>query len=847
MATEYAARRNVLVPTTAAEVGLAGADGTRRVDASLPWRCDAGAMAWRVLEGRVDVFWAGADGRGRRFPLRSFGPGEVLTASSEVVAGGATIALAIPDTHVEPAPVDEGGRVDLLARAAATASLDEEASRIALLGLRDAELVHEAGVELAAVDSQALDLTGDVVADAVRLMCESEGVAFVPGEKDPESALAVQVGALLRPSQARSRSIVLEGRWWTRDGDAFIGRDAEGSLIVVRPQHRRLPGGAGARYVAMSPATGVETPVDDAFGAGIETEAIVVQRVLPSEPVSARSLLATARRSWRREFVWTTILALGASLMTLLVPIVLGKIISVAVPSNSVQALIGLVLVIGCAAIGLFVFELTRNFTLLRLGGELDRNLLPAIWNRTVSLPTNFFRRYEVGDLTNRIMGVDQARQLLGDTILVTGLAAVFAVVNLIVVAVSVPALILPALGVILVFLIICTIALWLAQKFNRAAAAAQGERDALALQLVQGVAKIRVAGATATMFRRWAELMSRSQRAQMQAAIRIDVTAVAAGSLGLSASAAVYLAAMLQGDSIGIANFAVFATALGMATAAAGTIVAVVSQLGRAWVLIDRAEPILATPGEDHRGGRALDITGEITFTDLHFRYTAETPLVLQGLSLSIPAGSFTALVGASGCGKSTVLRCLLGFEQPERGAVLLDGIPLDELDLAYVRRQFGVVMQKFSLMGGSILDNIVGGRDMTVDEAWAAAEEVGLADFIRGLPMGMHTMLMDGAGTLSGGQAQRLLLARAVAGRPRLIILDEATSALDNPTQQIVTESLDRMSATRVVVAHRLSTVRDADQIAVVDAGRIIELGSHEELMALGGHYRDLVERQL
>jgi ATP-binding cassette subfamily C protein len=692
-----------------------------------------------------------------------------------------------------------------------------------------------------------LDLTGDIVADAVRLMCESEGVAFVPGEKDPESPLAVQVGALLRTSQARSRSIVLEGRWWTRDGDAFIGRDAEGSLIVVRPQHRRLPGSAGARYVAMSLATRVETPVDDAFGAGIETEAIVVQRVLPSEPVRARSLLATARRSWRREFVWTTILALGASLMTLLVPIVLGKIISVAVPSNSVQALIGLVLVIGCAAIGLFVFELTRNFTLLRLGGELDRNLLPAIWNRTVSLPTNFFRRYEVGDLTNRIMGVDQARQLLGDTILVTGLAAVFAVVNLIVVAVSVPALILPALGVILVFLIICTIALWLAQKFNRAAAAAQGERDALALQLVQGVAKIRVAGATATMFRRWAELMSRSQRAQMQAAIRVDVTAVAAGSLGLSASAAVYLAAMLQGESISIASFAVFATALGMATAAAGTIVAVVSQVGRAWVLIDRADPILATPGEDYGGGRALDISGEITFTDLRFRYTAETPLVLDGLSLSIPAGSFTALVGASGCGKSTVLRCLLGFEQPERGSVLLDGIPLDELDLAYVRRQFGVVMQKFSLMGGSILNNIVGGRDMTVDEAWAAAEEVGLADFIRGLPMGMHTMLMDGGGTLSGGQAQRLLLARAVAGRPRLIILDEATSALDNPTQQVVTESLARMSATRLVVAHRLSTVRDADQIAVVDAGRIIELGSHDELMALGGHYRDLVERQL
>ena len=847
MATEYAARRPVLVPATAAAVGLAGDDGTRHVDASLPWRCDAGEMAWRVVEGRVDVFWAGDDGRGRRIPLRSFGPGQVVTASGEPIAGGATIALAIPGTRVEPAEADDRGRVDQLARQAAGASRHDEASRIAQLGLRDAELVQEASEDLASVDEDVLALTGDPVADAVRLMCESEGVDFVPGERDPESALIVQVGALLRTTRARARSVVLEGRWWTRDGDAFIGRDAAGSLIVVRPRDRRWPGVGGARYVAVSPATGVETPVDDALGAGIETEAIVVQRVLPPGPVSARSLVATARRSWRREFTWTATLALGASLMTLLVPIVLGKIIGVAVPRNSTEALVGLILVIVCAAFGLFIFELTRNFTLLRLGGELDRNLLPAIWDRTVRLPTGFFRRYEVGDLTDRITGVDQARQLLGDTILITGLSAAFAIVNLIVVAVSVPALILPALAVIIVVLGVCAVALRLAQKFNRAAAAAQGERDALALQLIQGVAKIRVAGATATMFRRWADLMSRVQRAQMQATMRVDVTAVAAGSLGLTASAAVYLVAMLQGDGIGIASFAVFATALSMATAAAASIVAVMGQVGRAWVLVDRAEPILTTPGEDDQGGRALNVTGEITFTDLHFRYAPELPRVLDGFSLSIPAGSFTALVGASGCGKSTVLRCLLGFEHPERGSVLLDGAPLGELDLAYVRRQFGVVMQKFSLMGGSILDNIVGGRDMTIDDAWAAAEEVGLADFIRDLPMGMHTMLMDGAGTLSGGQVQRLLLARAVAGRPRLIILDEATSALDNPTQEIVTQSLARMSATRLVIAHRLSTVRDADQIAVVDAGRVVELGRHEELMALGGHYRDLVERQV
>ena len=847
MATEYAARRTLLAPATAAEVGTAGDDGTRHVDASLPWRCDVGEMAWRVLEGRVDAFWAGDDGRGRRIPLRSFGPGQVLTAAAEAVAGGATIALAIPGTRVEPAEPAETGRLDVLAHGAATASRGDEAARIATLGLRDAELVQEAGEELASIDEGRLELTGDAVADAVRLMCEGEGVAFVPGERDPEAPLGVQVAALLRSCTARSRAVVLEGRWWTRDGDAFIGHDADGALIVVRPRSRRWPGAGGTRYVAVSPATGVETPVDDAVGAGIATAAIVVQRVLPPGPAGIRSLLATARRSWRGEFTWTATLALGASLMTLLVPIVLGKIIGVAVPSNSTAALAGLILVIGCAAFGLFVFELTRNFTLLRLGGELDRNLAPAIWDRTLSLPTSFFRRYEVGDLTDRITGVDMARQVIGDTILVTGLSAAFAIVNLIVVAVSVPALILPALGAIVVVVAVCAVALRLAQRFNHQAATAQGERDALALQLVQGVAKIRVAGATATMFRRWAEVMSRFQRAQMQAAVRTELTAVAAGSLGLTASAAVYLVAMLEGNDIGIASFAVFATALGMATAAVGSIVAAAGQIGRALVMIERAEPILTTPEEGQQGGRALDVTGAIAFQDLHFRYADDLPLVLDGLSLSIPAGSFTALVGESGCGKSTVLRCLLGFEQPERGSVLLDGVPLVDLDLAYVRRQFGVVMQKFTLMGGSILDNIVGGRDITTDDAWAAAEEVGLADFIRDLPMGMHTMLMDGGGTLSGGQVQRLLLARAVAGRPRLIILDEATSALDNPTQQIVTDSLARMAATRVVIAHRLSTVRDADQIAVVASGRVVEVGRHDELMALGGHYRDLVQRQL
>ena len=849
MAHSFAAMREVHVPISADSVGTDHGDGIRSIDASQPWRCDSGAFAWQIIEGRVDVFLVLDGGLGRRLPVRSYLPRSVLTSIPASQLEGVIVALAIPGTLIATSTYVENSELQEIIAGLAVQGLAADAERIEILGGRDSQLLTEAQTQLTAVRTAHRQSVGDPVEEAVALLCDQEGVVLTPGEVRGQLSLLAEVQAKLGATTARGRSVILEGRWWTRDGDAFVVRDSERDIVVVLPRsarHRSL-GRRSLRYVAFTPSLGTEQLVDDELGSQLDTAAVVIHRVMSSEPQGIRSLLATARRSWRKEFLWTTVLALGASFMGLLVPIVLGKIIGVAVPSRSNQALITLVLIMFCAAFGLFIFELTRNYTLLRLGGEVDRNLLPAVWDRVLRLPTNFFRQYEVGDLNSRIMGIDQARQLVGDLILVTGLSAVFAVVNLMLVAIAVPALILPALGAIVIFLVVCGVALRSAQRFNRTTAQAQGERDALALQLVQGIAKIRVAGATATMFRRWAELMSYGQRQQMQAAMRNDVTSVAAASLGLTASLVVYIAAMANGETINAATFAVFASALGMASGAAGSIVMVVSQVGRARVLIDRAEPVLKTQTEETRGGRHIDLNGEVVFRDLHFRYTAETPLVLDGFTLTVPPRSFTAIVGASGCGKSTVLRCLLGFEALERGSVELDGNPLTELDLGDTRRQFGVVMQKFSLFGGSILDNIIGGRDLTLDDAWAAAEQVGLADFVRGLPMTMHTMLMDGGGTLSGGQVQRLLLARAVAGQPRVIILDEATSALDNPTQRIVTDSLAAMTATRIVVAHRLSTVQGADQIAVVDAGRVVELGRHEELMALNGRYRELVERQI
>ena len=228
-------------------------------------------------------------------------------------------------------------------------------------------------------------------------------------------------------------------------------------------------------------------------------------------------------------------------------------------------------------------------------------------------------------------------------------------------------------------------------------------------------------------------------------------------------------------------------------------------------------------------------------------FGYDPESKPIFEDFNLSIPARQYVAIVGKSGCGKSTLVRLLLGFEKPARGVINYDRKDLNQLDLRSVRRQIGTVMQDGRLFSGSIFDNIViSNPTLKLDEAWEAAEIAGIADDIRDMPMGMHTMLQDGGGTISGGQRQRLMIARAIAPKPKILIFDEATSALDNITQRKVSEALDKMKCTRIVIAHRLSTIKHCDRILVIDGGKIAEDGTYDELIAKGGIFAALAERQ-
>jgi len=294
--------------------------------------------------------------------------------------------------------------------------------------------------------------------------------------------------------------------------------------------------------------------------------------------------------------------------------------------------------------------------------------------------------------------------------------------------------------------------------------------------------------------------------------------------------------------------DFVAFTTAFGTTSAAILGLVTVLSTATQAAVLWERARPIVHSAPEIAAGNADPgELTGRVELAHVSFRYGGDGPLVLDEVSFSTAPGEFVALVGPSGAGKSTVFRLLLGFEQPALGTISYDGQSLAEVDARTVRRQLGTVIQNARILSGTIFHNIVGAANLSVDDAWEAARIAGIADEIERMPMGMHTFVSDVGAAFSGGQRQRLLIARAVATRPRVLLFDEATSALDNRTQAAVSRALDELQATRIVIAHRLSTIRTADQILVLERGQVVERGRYDELMAVDGLFAALARRQI
>ncbi|WP_405866525.1 NHLP bacteriocin export ABC transporter permease/ATPase subunit [Streptomyces sp. NBC_01515] len=678
---------------------------------------------------------------------------------------------------------------------------------------------------------------------ACKLAAEAAGIALAePAQSGSESDRLDPVERIALASRVRVRAVRLDGRWWRDNVGPLVGHRALSGAPVALLWRR---GG----YVAVHPATGRETPIEKANAEEFEPRAVMFYRPLPERRLNPFGLLRFSMRGTAGDLTNLLISGLVTVAIGALVPIATGKVLGEFVPKAQTNLIVQVCLAVMITSVVAAAFMLLENLTILRLEGRIEATLQPAVWDRLLRLPTKFFTERSTGELASAAMGISSIRRLLAGVGPVVAQSVTVGAMNLGLLFWYNPSMALAAIGMLVVIAaVFLSLGLWQV-RWQRKLVVLNNKLNNQAFQTLRGLPKLRVAAAENYAYAAWASEFARSRELQQRVGrIKNLTTVMGAVYLPVCTLLMFMILAGPARGSMSAASFLSFNTSVTMlltsVTSLTGAFVSAVSALP----LFEEIRPVLdAAPEVRTASTRPGRLSGAIEARRVSFRYADDGPLVLDDVSFDVGAGEFVAIVGPSGCGKSTLLRLLIGFDRPVSGSVLYDGQDLGALDQSAVRRQCGVVLQHAQPFTGSILDVICGTEPFTPEEAMAAAEMAGLAEDIKRMPMGLHT-IVSGSGAVSGGQRQRLMIAQALIRRPRILFFDEATSALDNETQRTVIESTKALNATRIVIAHRLSTVLDADRVIVMEDGKVAQQGPPAQLLAdTGGRLHELVRRQM
>ncbi|MFF7047529.1 NHLP bacteriocin export ABC transporter permease/ATPase subunit [Streptomyces griseorubiginosus] len=678
---------------------------------------------------------------------------------------------------------------------------------------------------------------------ACRLVADAAGITLAEnGHSDTESDRLDPVERIALASRVRIRSVRLDGSWWRDDVGPLVGHRALSGAPVALLWRR---GG----YVAVHPATGRETPIEKDNAEEFEPRAVMFYRPLPDRKLSPLGLMRFSMRGTGGDVTNLLLSGLVTVAIGALVPIATGKVLGEFVPKAQTGLIVQVCLAVMVSGVVTAAFMLLQNLTMLRLEGRIEATLQPAVWDRLLRLPTKFFTERSTGELASQAMGISSIRRMMAGIGPTVAQSVTVGAMNLgLLFWYSVPM----AMAAIAMLVVIAAgflgLGLWQV-RWQRRLVVLGNKLNNQAFQTLRGLPKLRVAAAENYAYAAWASEFARSRELQQKVGrIKNLTTVLGSVYLPLCTLLMFMLLAGPARGSMSAAAFLTFNTSVTMLLTAVTSLTGAFVSAVAALPLFEEIKPVLeAQPEVRTASTRPGPLTGALEARRLSFRYSDDGPLILDDVSFEIRPGEFVAIVGPSGCGKSTLLRLLIGFDRPVSGSVLYDGQDLAALDQSAVRRQCGVVLQHAQPFTGSILDVICGTEPYTPEEAMAAAAMAGLAEDIQRMPMGLHT-IVSGSGAISGGQRQRLMIAQALIRRPRILFFDEATSALDNDTQRTVIESTKALNATRIVIAHRLSTVLDADRVIVMENGKVAQQGPPAQLLAdTGGRLHELVRRQM
>ena len=647
------------------------------------------------------------------------------------------------------------------------------------------------------------------------------------------------------------RKVMLKSEWWLADHGPLVAELTETNDPVAVLPDRGV-------YTMWNPASDTSTIVDAELGGSVQPAAFMLYRRFEAGQVTITRLLQFGMHRNGGRIALLMSLALLGGLLGLFVPWATGTLVDNVVPRSSFRDL-------GFLAAGLIVvvisnasINLVRGLLLQQIEQQVDLSTQSALFDRTMRLPLQFLKRYATGDLAVRVLGLQAIRQQLMGAALSGALSGIMSLMNIGMMLIFSARLALFGLVAATLSFIISMLLLLIQLRRERQLAASRGKSASIVLQLINGIAKLKASATVDRAFSIWAKAYAQQRDHFVMVKWSTSTQMIFQQTfMVLSTATLFYLAAselaLVPGNStskadLGLGAFLGFTSAFGQLLGGISGMVVAISGALSVIPIYERAKPLLkAEPETTVQRTYPGRLSGHIEFRNLTFRYPDTQAPVLQDVSFTIESNETVAIVGPSGSGKSTVLRLLLGFESPEKGAVLYDGKPLSGLDIRGVRRQLGVVLQNSRVQPGSLMQNIAGGRDITLDDAWDAVRNAGLEEDIKAMPMGMHTVLTDGGTTLSGGQRQRLMIARALVIKPRILLMDEATSALDNATQSIVTQAVSHLDLTCITIAHRLSSITSVDRVIVLDSGQIIQDGPFQDLMERPGLFRDLALLQL
>lgn len=651
---------------------------------------------------------------------------------------------------------------------------------------------------------------------------------------------ADQMDYALQPHGIMYRAVVLSEDWYRHSFSPMIAYRAEDGLPVVL-----LPGKFGG--YSWSDKDGNKVKAGKRTASRLLPDAICFYSPLPLKKIGIKGLLGymTTCLNWA-DVAMLIGLTLLVTLCGMLLPLITRMLSGFVLESGSGLVLWSTAVFLLCVLVSSQLLTASRELAMSRIRIKVSVPMEAAMMARLMSLPTAFFKQYSTGELASRSWAINSLSTLLLGGVLSTGVTVIASLLYVSQTFTYAPALGLPALVISLALIALTLLFGFLKTKVEREYMKAAAEESGVSYAIISGIQKIKLSGAEKRAFAKWAQIYSAGAELAYNPSLLLKINSAVVLAVSLFGTVWLYFRAASSGVSP--SAYLAFTAAYGMVTGAVTAFSAAADAAAQIRPILEMAEPILQTEPETAEGKQVVTkLNGAIELSNIFFRYQETEPYILSGLDLKIRAGEYVAVVGRTGCGKSTLMRLLLGFEKPEKGTIYYDRKDIRSLDLRSLRRKMGVVTQDGSLFAGDIYSNItVSAPQLTMKEAWEAAELAGIAEDIRSRPMGMHTLISEGQGGISGGQKQRLMIARAVAPKPKILLFDEATSALDNKTQKQVADALAGLKCTRIVIAHRLSTVRHCDRILVLDGGRIAESGSYDALIAKGGIFAELVERQ-